>query len=112
MILEFGGVLDVVKALCESQVSELRCGGYLFLREFCCWEFKQIAKLGFGRKIQLSAHCVHPWAKGTGYTSKHENASNLVHINYILTTNNNYRKLMICRKYVLDNEWTCKTVFH
>jgi len=91
MILEFGGVLDVVTKL---------------------WKFKQIATIGFGRKIQLRPQCVHPWAKGTGHTSKHKNANNLVHINYILTTNNNYRKLMICRKYVLDNEWKCNTVFH
>ncbi len=55
------------KALCESdliefvsQFSELRCGRYWFLNGFCCWKFKQIAKLnGFGRKNQLSPQCVH-----------------------------------------------------
>ncbi len=30
-----------------SQFSELRCGRYWFLDGFCCWKFKQIAKIGF-----------------------------------------------------------------
>jgi hypothetical protein len=55
-----------------SQFSELRCGGYWFLSEFCCWKFKQIAKIGFGRKNQLSPQCVHTWTNGIGYTSEDE----------------------------------------
>ncbi len=31
-------------------------------------QFKQIAKMGFGRKNQLSPQCAHTWANGTGYT--------------------------------------------
>jgi hypothetical protein len=42
-----------------SQFSELRCGRYYFLRWFCCWKFKQIAKIGFGKQNQLSPQCVH-----------------------------------------------------
>jgi hypothetical protein len=30
-----------------------------FLSGFCCWKFKQIAKIGFGRKNQLSPQSVH-----------------------------------------------------
>jgi len=46
-----------------SQFSELRCERYWFLSEFCCiWKSKQIAKIGFGRKIQLSPPCVRTWA--------------------------------------------------
>jgi hypothetical protein len=61
-ILKFGVILGGVgKALGESnliefisQFSELRCGGYLFLSEFCYWKIKQITKIGFGRKNELS----------------------------------------------------------
>jgi hypothetical protein len=42
-----------------SQFSELRCGRYCFLSGFFCWKFKQITKIGFGRKNQLSPQCVH-----------------------------------------------------
>jgi hypothetical protein len=43
-----------------SQFSKLRClGGYWFFNRFCYWKFKQIAKIGFGRKHQLSPECVH-----------------------------------------------------
>jgi hypothetical protein len=42
-----------------SQFSELRCERYWFLSEFCCWKLKGIAKIGLGRKTQLSAQCVH-----------------------------------------------------
>jgi hypothetical protein len=34
-----------------SQFSELMCERYLFFSGFCCWKFKQIAKLGLERKI-------------------------------------------------------------
>ncbi len=41
--------------------TKLRCGRYWFLNEFCCWKLKQIAKVGFRRKNQLSpqmcSHC-------------------------------------------------------
>jgi hypothetical protein len=37
-----------------SQVLELRCGRYWYFSGFCCWKFKQIAKIGFGKKNQLS----------------------------------------------------------
>ncbi len=53
-----------------SQFSELRCERYIyFWSGFCCWKFKQIAKIGFGRKNELSPQCVHTWFNGTGYTS-------------------------------------------
>jgi hypothetical protein len=29
--------------------------------------FAKIARIGFGRKNQLSPQCVHTWANGTGY---------------------------------------------
>jgi hypothetical protein len=45
----------------------------VILNEFCCWKFKQIAKIEFASKIQLSPQCVHTWANGTGYTSVNEN---------------------------------------
>jgi hypothetical protein len=48
---------DLIKFI--SQFSKLRCGKYWFLNGFCCWKFKQIAKIEFGRKIQLSLQCVH-----------------------------------------------------
>jgi hypothetical protein len=41
-----------------SQFSELSVEDIIF-SEFCCWEFKQIAKIGFGRKNQLTPQCVH-----------------------------------------------------
>jgi hypothetical protein len=31
----------------------------------CCWKSKQIAKIGFGMKNQLSPWCVHTWANST-----------------------------------------------
>jgi hypothetical protein len=52
--------------------SQLRCGRYWFFYGFCSWKFKQIAKLRFGRKNQLSPQCVHTWANSTGYTSCHK----------------------------------------
>jgi len=55
-----------------SQFSELTCERYFFLSEFCCWKFKQIAKIGFGRKNQLSPQCIHTCVKGTGYTSPND----------------------------------------
>jgi hypothetical protein len=42
-----------------SQFSWLRCGRHWFWSGFRCWKFKQIAKIGFGRKNQLSPQCVH-----------------------------------------------------
>jgi len=36
------------------QFLELSCGRYWYFSGFCCWKFKQIAKIGFGRKNQLS----------------------------------------------------------
>jgi hypothetical protein len=50
-----------------SQFSKLSCGIYLFLSGFCGWKFKQIAKIGFGRKNQLNPQCVHTWANDIGY---------------------------------------------
>ncbi len=57
-VLEFGGVFGVVgKPLATyllefiSHFSKLKCIRYWFLNGFCCWKFKQIAKIGFGRKI-------------------------------------------------------------
>jgi len=40
---------DVIEFI--SQFSEVRCGRYWFLSGVHCWKFKQIAKIGFGRKI-------------------------------------------------------------
>jgi hypothetical protein len=51
------------------QFSELRCERNLFWSEFSCWIFKQIANIGFERKIQLSPQCVHTSANITGFTS-------------------------------------------
>jgi hypothetical protein len=53
-----------------SQCSKLRCERYWFSRGFCCWKFKQIAKIGFGRKNQLSPQCVHTWVNHTCCTTK------------------------------------------
>jgi hypothetical protein len=36
---------------------------------FWCWKFKQIVKVGFGRKSQLSPQCVHTWGNNTSYTN-------------------------------------------
>ncbi len=64
----------------------------LIFSEFCCWKFKQIEKLEFGRKNQCWTHnvftflnleifnsenlknkeCVHTWANGTSYISMNE----------------------------------------
>ncbi len=83
-ILKFGGILHVVgkssccwKAFSELDEfilhsSQLRCGRYGFFNGFCCWKFKQIAKLKFGKKNQLSPQCVHTWANSTSYTSSHK----------------------------------------
>jgi len=60
------GESDLIEFI--SKVSELKCEKYCFLSGFCCWKFKQIAKIGFERKNQLSPRCVHTWANGTGYT--------------------------------------------
>jgi len=43
-----------------------------FLSGFCCWKFKQIVKIVFGRKIQLSSQCLHTWANGIRYTNIYE----------------------------------------
>jgi hypothetical protein len=52
------------------------CERYLFLRDFCCWKFKQIGKkIGFGKENQLSPLCVHTWANGTGYSCSSLNQS-------------------------------------
>jgi len=78
--------LDLVNFI--SQFLELKCGRYWFLNKFCCHKFKKIAKIGFGRKTQLSIQCVHitifkfsnfenvkkkknfhTWANNTCYTS-------------------------------------------
>jgi hypothetical protein len=42
-----------------------------FLVDFVAENSKKIAKIGFGRKNQLSPQFVHTWANGTGYTSIH-----------------------------------------
>jgi hypothetical protein len=39
------GELDLIEFI--SQSWELSCGRYWFLSGFCCWKFKQIAKIGF-----------------------------------------------------------------
>jgi hypothetical protein len=39
---------DLIKVI--SQFSKLRCGRCWFFSGFCCWKFKQIAKIVFGRK--------------------------------------------------------------
>ncbi len=41
----------------------------LILSGFCCWKFKQIAKIGFRRKNHLSSQRVHTWADSIGYTT-------------------------------------------
>jgi hypothetical protein len=51
------GKSDLIEFI--SQFSELRWGRYCFLNGFCCWKFKQSAKIGFRRKNQLSRQCVH-----------------------------------------------------
>jgi hypothetical protein len=51
------GESDLIEFI--SQFSELRCARYWFLSGFCCWKFKQIANIGFGRNNQLSPQCVH-----------------------------------------------------
>ncbi len=51
------GELDLIKFI--SQFSKLKCGRYWFLNEFFFWKFKQIAKIRFGRKNQLSPQCLH-----------------------------------------------------
>ncbi len=61
------GNSDLVELI--SLFSELRCGTYLFLSGFYCWKFKQITKIEFGRKNQLSPQCVHTWANSTSYTN-------------------------------------------
>jgi hypothetical protein len=73
-----------------SQFSELSCERYWFLSGFCCWKFKQIAKISFELKNQSRAldmftlpnlenfnpenvknkECVHTWANSTSYTSR------------------------------------------
>ncbi len=55
-----------------SQLSELKCERYWFLSGFCSWKFKQITKIGFARKNQLS-QCVHTWANSTGYIIMYKN---------------------------------------
>jgi hypothetical protein len=40
------------------------------LKGFGFWKFKKIAKIGFGRKNQLSPQCVHTWANGIGYINR------------------------------------------
>jgi hypothetical protein len=61
-----------------SQFSELRCGRYYFLRWFCCWKFKQIAKIGFGKQNQLSPQCVHI-AKLKNFNSENLKNTECVH---------------------------------
>jgi hypothetical protein len=55
-----------------SQLSELKCERYGFFSRFCSWKFKQITKIGFARKNQLS-QCVHTWANSTGYIIMYKN---------------------------------------
>ncbi len=75
-LLEFGGVLGVVKTLGDSdltefisQFSELRCERNWFLSRFLFWKIKEIAKFWVWKEIQLSPQCVHTWANGTCDTS-------------------------------------------
>ncbi len=49
----------------------------LILSGFCCWKFKQITKIGFGRKNHLSSQHVHTWADSIGYTSLSMKQGNL-----------------------------------
>ncbi len=47
LVLETLNESNLIKFI--SQFSKLR-GGRWFFSGFCCWKFKQIAKIGFGRK--------------------------------------------------------------
>jgi len=57
----------------------VRCGRYWFLSGVCCWKFKQIAKMGFGRKISWAfnvftlpmaqATLVYLWSKVVYFVS-------------------------------------------
>jgi len=69
------GELDLMNFI--SQFSEERCGRYCFLSEFLNEKFKQISKIGFGRKNQLSLQCVHTWGNATSYTNVVQIESNL-----------------------------------
>jgi hypothetical protein len=60
------GQSDLIEFI--SQFLELRCGRYWFLSEFGCWKFEQIAKFGFGSKIQcwaLNVFTLGPTAQAT-----------------------------------------------
>ncbi len=70
-----------------SQFSELRCERDWFLSGFCCWKFKQIAKIGFGRKNQLSPQYVHTWANSTSYSSHCENVKLWVSLQFLALHN-------------------------
>ncbi len=43
----------------------------LILSEFCCWQFKQIAKIEFGtiKSVESSMCFDLTWANSTGYTN-------------------------------------------
>jgi hypothetical protein len=49
--------LDLIRFI--SQFWELRFGKYWVLSGFCYWKFKQIVKIGFGKKNKLSPQCIH-----------------------------------------------------
>jgi hypothetical protein len=61
-----------------SQFWELRCGRYWFLGAFWRWKFKQITKIGIGRKNQLSPQCAHTWANITFYSSNNNLPDNFL----------------------------------
>ncbi len=59
---------------------------------FVCWKFKKIAKIGFGKKNQLSAQCVHTWANDTCYT----NIYDFRHTSHISFSNKLIYTLCVC----------------
>jgi len=50
------GESDLIEFI--SRFSELTCRIYWYLSGFCCWKFKQFAKIGSGSENQLSPQCV------------------------------------------------------
>jgi hypothetical protein len=71
IVLEIGGIPGVGGKCLANQIyfTILRAKVWkmLIFNGFCCYEFKQIAKIEFGKKIQLNFQCVHTWANATCY---------------------------------------------
>jgi len=88
-----------------SQFPELRCGRYWFLNGFCCWKFKQIAKIEVGRKIFEPSMCftLGPTAQATLSVWNHQlphrenNFSSLQKMVYELTLSMDKWWLIIVR---------------